>query len=259
MNDRLTELLAANPVLYGLICRDATGADMELMAQTGYHVVFLDMEHGAPSEHEVVRLGRTAAQLGMVPLVRIPELTRTHVQRLLDAGIQVINLPDVRSADEAAELVRLGKYPPLGERGVSTTAAGMEHAAGGSLIEAQQAINAATHLMVMIESDQGFEELDAILRVDGVDIVTVGVLDWSTSLGLEAADAQAQLTPKIEHVLRATVESGKIASMSATDAAQARQFAEMGVRLMFVGVDLALKRRALAGALASLRETLEQS
>ncbi len=259
MNDRLTELLAANRTLYGLICRDATSADMELMAQAGYHVVFLDLEHGAPPEQELMRLGRTAAQLGMVPMVRIPELTRTHVQRLLDAGTQIINLPDVRSADEAAELVRLGKYPPLGERGVSTTAAGMDRAASGGLLEAMRAVNAATHLMVMIESDQGFEELDAILQVNGVDIVTVGVLDWSTSLGLEAADARAQLTPKIERVLRATVESGKIASMSATDMAQARQFAGMGVRLMFVGVDLALKRRALADALASLRQTLEAS
>ena len=85
----------------------------------------------------------------------------------------------------------------------------------------------------------------------------MGAFDWSTSLGLEAEDARAQLTPKIERVLRATVESGKIAAMNATDAAQARQYADLGVQMMFVGVDLALKRRALADALAPVRETLE--
>ena len=77
MQDRLGELLSENDVLYGLTCRDATVTDIELMAQVGYHIVWIDLEHGPQSAAEAIALGRTAAHLGMVPLVRILELSRT--------------------------------------------------------------------------------------------------------------------------------------------------------------------------------------
>ena len=110
--DRLGELLGENDLLYGVICRDVTLIDIELMAQEGYHIVWIDLEHNWQSSADAIQLSRTIAHLGMVPLVRIRELSRTNVQPLLDGGVQVIVLPDVRSAKQAAELVQLGKYPP---------------------------------------------------------------------------------------------------------------------------------------------------
>ena len=41
MSSRLKELLTTEEVLYGVICRDTTMTDLELMAQLGYSVVFL--------------------------------------------------------------------------------------------------------------------------------------------------------------------------------------------------------------------------
>ena len=157
MNDRLGELLRDNGVLYGIICRDATSTDLELMAQTGYQIVWIDLEHGPQSTTRALELGRTATHLGMVPLVRILELSRTHVQRLLDGGIQVLNLPDVTDASQAAELVRLGKYPPLGHRGVSSTSAGTNFSLGADTRQTLLEANQATHLMVMFEGDEAYK------------------------------------------------------------------------------------------------------
>ena len=113
MIDRLGQLLRDNERVYGVICRDPTLLEIELMAQAGYHIVWIDLEHSPKPVDEVVRLGRTITHLGMVSLVRIPELSRTHVQLLLDGGIEVLVLPDVRSAQQASEFVQLGKYPLL--------------------------------------------------------------------------------------------------------------------------------------------------
>ena len=113
MVNQLTHLLHEHDRLYGVICRDATPVDIELFAQLGYHVVWLDLEHSTRSLSEAVRLGRSIAHLGMVPLVRIPEPSRTHVQLLLDGGIQVLVLPDVRCVEEVKQFVELAKYPPL--------------------------------------------------------------------------------------------------------------------------------------------------
>ena len=93
LNDRLGELLDENQVLYGMICRDATRTDIELLAQAGYHIAWIDLEHSHQSSGQALELCRTASHLGMVPLVRMIELSRTHVQRLLDGGADIVALP----------------------------------------------------------------------------------------------------------------------------------------------------------------------
>ena len=45
MVDRLNDLLNEREFLYGMLCRDATLVDVELMAQAGYHIIWIDLEH----------------------------------------------------------------------------------------------------------------------------------------------------------------------------------------------------------------------
>lgn len=213
MSRRFRELLRTNQILYGVICRDTTVTDLELMAQVGYSVIFLDLEHSPQSTSEVLRLGRTISHLGMVPLVRIPELTRSNVQCLLDGGIEILTLPDVKNASQASRLVQLAKFPPLGNRGVSTSSAGINYTLGANPKQALQDANEETFLMAMIESNQGCEALDTILKVQGIDLVTVGEMDWSVSLGLFGVEAKHVLAPKIEKVLTKAQRSGKILAM----------------------------------------------
>ena len=256
LSDRLGELLNEHETLYGVICRDVTLTDIELMAQAGYHVIWLDMEHGPQSMAETLRLGRTITHLGMVPLVRMPELSRTQVQRLLDGGIQILALPDVRNADEAARFVQLGKYPPRGQRGVSSSSAGTAFTMGADPQQRLREANDATHLMLMIESDEAYEALDEILAVEGIDMVTVGPMDWSVSLGLFGDEAEARQAPKIERVFTAAVKAGKIATAGAFSIDQASHYHALGVRVFFVGVDLAIKRQALTATLAQFQNAL---
>lgn len=257
MSDRLGELLSENDVLYGLICRDATLTDVELMAQEGYHIVWLDLEHGPQSVEEAIRLSRTISHLGMVPLVRIVDLSRTHVQRLLDGGIRVLTLPDVRNGAEAVEFARLGKYPPVGERGVSSTSGGTDFALKPDVQQALRDANDSTHLMVMLEGDEGLSNLVDILAVQAVDMVTVGPMDWAVGLGVFGAEAQARMAPKIEAVLTAAAQARKITAMGgATTAEQAQRYRALGVRIFFLGPDISLKRKALADAQSLYREAL---
>ena len=257
MNDRLGELLRENDVLYGVICRDATLTDVELMAQTGYHILWIDLEHGPQSTSEALRLGRTATHLGLVPLVRMLEASRTHVQALLDGGIQVLNLPDVREPSTAAELVRLGKYPPQGERGVSSSSAGTNFSLGADTRQALRQANESTHLMVMFESDQAYERMDEILAVDGIDLATIGPADWSVGLELYGEAAEAYLAPRIERILEAVSSSGKTAAMSVTTPEEAVRYRGMGVRIFFLGVDISMRRRSLEGSLGPVKAALK--
>ena len=256
MIDRLAEQLEEHDVLYGVVCRDATLTDIELMAQAGYQVVWLDLEHSPMSATESIRLGRSITHLGMVPLVRIPELSRTHVQILLDGGVQILALPDVQDAEQATELVRLGKYPPLGQRGIASTGPGLGFDLGTEAELKLRQANEATRLLVMIEGDHAFAQLDSILAVDGIDIVAVGPSDWSISLGLFTAEQKQQLAPKIDRVLSNAAQAGKLTAMPVASVDEASHYRDLGVRLLFVGVDVALKRRTLYDTLGSFRDAL---
>ena len=254
--DHLGKLLDKNDLLYGVICRDVTLTDIELMAQEGYHIVWIDLEHSPQSSEEAIQLSRTIHHLGMVPLVRIRELSRSNVQPLLDGGVQVILLPDVRSAKHAAELVQLGKYPPTGQRGFSSTNAGIGFQLVGDQEEVLRQVDATTHLMVLFESDEGFENLDNILEVEGIDMVGVGPNDWSIGLGIFGDDAKLNLTPKIERVLTRAASAGKIVVMGAGSPQQAEHYRELGVRVFFVGVDVAMRRGILTQSLRSFKDAL---
>ena len=258
MNDRLGELLSENDVLFGIICRDATSTDLELMAQTGYRIVWIDLEHGPQSTAEAIRLGRLAKHLGLVPLVRIVELTRTEVQRLLDGGFQIVTLPDVRSPSAAARLVELGKYPPMGRRGVSTTSAGTDFSLGPDPRRTMIDANEATHLMVQFESNEAYERRDEIIATEGIDMVTLGPSDWGADLGLFGSEARSHLAPKIEGILASASAAGKTACVSVSSPEEARLYYGLGVRIFFAGVDIALKRSVLTQNLASFRAAVDE-
>ncbi|MBT5875141.1 MAG: hypothetical protein HOH43_17110 [Candidatus Latescibacteria bacterium] len=250
IQDRLSHLLEQHDTLFGMICRDASSTDVELMAQEGYHIIWLDYEHSAQSLAEMLRLGRTIAHLNMVPLLRVSELSRTQVQTALDAGIQIVTLPNVTGAQQVRDLVSFGKYPPLGNRGVSTTNAGAGYTLGDDTRYTLDAVNEATHLMAMIEGEEGYEHLHEILDVRDCDMITVGPLDWATSLGLYGHQAQTELAPKIERLVSMAVDRGKtVALVVLDDAQQIQRYREMGVRIFFIGEDIVLKRTMFSSAL----------
>lgn len=249
MRDRLNELLNEKECLFGVLCRDPTLMDIELMAHAGYNIVWLDLEHTPKPVDEVIRLGRAISHLGMVSVVRIPELSRTHVQLLLDGGIEVIVLPDLRNADQARQFVQLGKYPPIGRRGFSSTTARAGFATGDDQEGLLRTANAATRLLVMFESDQAYEELDEILSVDGVDMVTFGGNDWAVGIDLFGAQAKEYLTPKVERIFDAASKAGKMITVSVSSPDELNYYFKLGARIFFLGVDVTIKRKAITETL----------
>ena len=56
-----------------------------------------------------------------MPFARVKDSSRASILKMLDAGALGIIIPNVRSLDEAREIVKWGKYFPVGERGIAPT------------------------------------------------------------------------------------------------------------------------------------------
>jgi 4-hydroxy-2-oxoheptanedioate aldolase len=248
---RLVELLAGGTPRYGVICRDATQTDLELIAGAGFSSIWMDLEHGGPPLADALALCRFARSLGLIALLRVPELTRAFVQPALDAGIDGIVVPDVRDVATARELVRLGRFPPVGDRGGSSATAWSGYAAGADIPRLAAGAGASVHLAVQIESDEGYRSLEEILAVPGIDMVTVGPLDWR--LRGDRGDDPA-VSDKVERVMSLAAAAGKVAAIPASTPAEARRYVASGAHLVFVGIDIGLKRDMYRAALARFRE-----
>ncbi|MBT5873559.1 MAG: hypothetical protein HOH43_09085 [Candidatus Latescibacteria bacterium] len=246
MPNLLSQLLDSHDRLYGLVCRDLTDVDVELMANLGYHFAWIDLEHATMAPEKVVRLSRSLANQGIVPLVRIPELSRALVQVLLDDGVHILTLPDVRSAQQVAEFVALGMYPPLGRRGVSSTTVRTGYTLGDDTAATLASMNASTNLMAMIESDEGYEALDQILMVEGCQMMTFGYQDWCADSGLFGEPARVHIRPKADQLVSRSAKAGKTVTTVVSTPEEADHYAGLGARMFLVGVDISMKRQALA-------------
>ncbi|MDA8872026.1 aldolase/citrate lyase family protein [Candidatus Thioglobus sp.] len=154
----------------------------EIIGQSGYDWVAIDMEHGTISAHQLPDLFRALELGNTLPLVRLAQGHPKDCKRALDAGAGGIIVPMVETAGHLKMVRDACCWPPNGNRGVGFSRANLfgknfdEYA-----IEAQQPF-----LVAMIEDIKAVEELESILKVDGLDAILIGPYDLSASIGRTA-------------------------------------------------------------------------
>ena len=156
---------------------------VELIGLAGFDAAFIDMEHTSFDLHDVQLAVMAAERVGITPIVRTPGFDPAFILRLLDMGVQGIQVPHVGDAAAARAAVKAVRYPPLGDRGM---AAGSRAAEFGRipLVEHMAQSNREILLACMIEDMAAVERIDEIAAVEGVDLLAVGPSDLSRSLGV---------------------------------------------------------------------------
>jgi 2-dehydro-3-deoxyglucarate aldolase len=154
----------------------------EIMGQSGYDWVAIDMEHGAISVHQLPDLFRALELGGTLPLVRVSHGNEKDCKQALDAGAGGIIVPMVESAKQLEKVRDVTRWPPAGKRGVAFSRANLFGKNFDEYIEeAQQPL-----LIAMIEHINAVEKLDDILQVKGLDAILIGPYDLSASMGMTA-------------------------------------------------------------------------
>jgi len=143
-----------------------------------------------------------AERVGITPIVRTPGFDPAFILRLLDMGVQGIQVPHVGDAAAARAAVKAVRYPPLGDRGM---AAGSRAAEFGKipLVEHMAQSNREILLACMIEDMAAVERIDQIAAVEGVDLLAVGPSDLSRSLGVSGQPDHPRLVAAIDRVREA--------------------------------------------------------
>jgi 2-keto-3-deoxy-L-rhamnonate aldolase RhmA len=172
---------------------------VELIELAGFDAAFIDMEHTCFDLHDVQLAVIAAERVGITPIVRTPGFDPAFILRLLDIGVQGIQVPHVDDAATARAAVKAVHYPPLGDRGM---AAGRRAAEFGKipLIEHMAQSNREVVLACMIEGMAAVERIDESLQWKGS---TCWRSDLSRSLGVSGQPDHPKLVAAIDRVREA--------------------------------------------------------
>lgn len=169
----------------------------EIAARAGFNFIIIDMEHGSFGIEGAVEMIRAVEANGAVPIVRVPDHSRTNIFKVLDAGAVGVLVPSVSTADEARAIVEASTYGPKGKRGACPCTRGTGHGVD-DWNEYLGWVRENVFVSALIETPQGVENFDEIIAVPGIDFVTLGPFDLAQALGYEGNFAHPDVQATLE-------------------------------------------------------------
>jgi 2-keto-3-deoxy-L-rhamnonate aldolase RhmA len=222
----------------------------ELMAEAGFDWLFIDAEHSTVDTSEMQSLLQAAGSTPCV--IRLAAGEDVPIKKALDIGAAGIIAPQVNSADHARRIVQSAKYAPIGQRGLGIARA---HRYGLKVREYMQTANDDTAVIVQAEHRDAVANIEAIVRVEGVDGVLIGPYDLSASFGMPGAVDHPEVRAAIDRVHAACRDAGLPIGIFGMTADAVRPYIEQGFTMIVAGVDTALLAHAATSLVTVLRAT----
>lgn len=228
---------------------DAYGT--EIAANAGYDWLLIDGEH-APSD-----LRTTLAQLQSIAaypsqaVVRPPIGSVQLIKQLLDIGAQTLLIPMIETVEQAELMVKAVRYPPHGIRGVGAALARATR--WNSIANYYATAHENICLLIQIESVTGLENLDAILKVDGIDGIFIGAVDLSATMGYEGNPNHPEVQKAVVDAIQRIRAAGKAAGILSTTHDVTQQYLDLGTEFVAVGVDTSVLMNSLRDLLAQYK------
>lgn len=229
---------------------------MECLARGGFDYTIIDTEHAPFSVETAADLICAAEAAGIAPYVRIGDVRRINVLRMLDVGARALIVPNIETVEQVRQLIDHAKFPPLGRRGYCTTRTSgwgfdeWSRDVGNYMAEC----NRRTMLIPQCETVGAVEHIEEIAALDGVDGIFVGPCDLSIALGVPMQMDAPVLVDAIERVLCACKRAGKLSMIFAGTPANARQWLDSGFDSVACGLDAAIFTGACRDLVAAVRQ-----
>ncbi len=244
---------AGKPVANGWLSIGSAFA-AELYALGGFDTVTVDLQHGMFGIDEMLHALMAIRSAGVTPMVRVPALEAGFVTKALDAGALGIICPMINTAAEAAELVSLCRYPPLGKRSAGPTRAGVVYPDGYYTRANDEVV-----VFAMIETRAGVENLAEIVRTPGLDAVYIGPNDLTMALENGRLPAgfdrqEPEMIAAIRNIIDTAHAAGIKAALHTGSSDYAARGVEWGADLVTLLNDARMISNAATAAVKTFRE-----
>jgi len=221
----------------------------EILASVGFDWLWIDLEHSAIGIQEAQHLLQAAGNKCSC-IVRVPSSEEVWIKKVLDTGPDGIIVPQVKSALQANAIVRFSRYSPLGTRSVGLSRA---HGYGIKFQEYIDQANDSVSLILQIEHIDAVKEIEAIVKVPGIDALLIGPYDLSTSMGKIGQVNDSEVQKQIEKVRQVCLKAGMPLGIFTTQPDDVKSLIEKGYTLIGVGIDTLFLGQTLKQTLAYIK------
>jgi 4-hydroxy-2-oxoheptanedioate aldolase len=211
----------------------------EMAARIGFEAVWVELEHSPTDWNQVEAMCTAIEAAGAVPTVRVPNWERQNVLMALEVGAKIVVVPMVNTAEQAREVVRHGKFPPVGERGYNARTRGVGFGIAGMTESLLAGINESVHLFVQIETPEAVQNLAEICAVPGLSGIFVGPGDLSMNYGWVGQLNHPELIKIVTNVVTTARKAGKLVGIMVAPGALLTAAIDAGAQLVTVGGDIA--------------------
>jgi 4-hydroxy-2-oxoheptanedioate aldolase len=250
----LPQRLQGGETLLGCFLNLGSALTTEMAGQAGFDFVVLDLEHGSGNESDILHQLQALEHTGAKAVIRVEGHARQRTHRVLDLGAHGIMFPRVNTAEEARACVAAMRYPPDGVRGVAS----MNRACGFGVTFRDYVASSKESLLgvLQIETEEAVRNVEEIAAVDGVDVLFIGPLDLTMSLGILQQFDHPDFAAALKATAAAANKHGKSTGVLMASPDMFDHFYDLGFRFLACGSDGAMVNnaaRALAGKLKELR------
>jgi len=217
----------------------------EVMAGCGFDWLTCDAEHSIYDLNTIASTFQAVEARGVVPFARVWDHDPVTMARVLDAGAYGIIIPHVSTPEDARMLADSMRYPPVGKRSTGTgriAALGADYTATA---------NAEVLVMPQLEDLEGIDNAEAILSLDGVDVLFIGPADLAMSMGVQPGHPDHEAA--ILKVAAAGKHVGKPVGLPIRTVEGVKQRIADGFQLIDCASDLRLLQAASTDLLRQLR------
>lgn len=211
----------------------------------GYHGIWIDQEHAALSHQQVEVLALACRAAKLDSYVRLAPTDYATVMRPMEAGCGGIMAAQIRTVDEVRQVVRWGKFPPLGARGLNVS----NYEGNWATADPAKVVvesNRDRWLSVQIETREAVDAVDEIAAVEGVDHLFVGPADLSLALGVPGQYMHERCLDALARVSAAVKAAGKTWGILPRGAQHAAACRELGCLLFAFAGDLGVVHQGFA-------------
>jgi 2-dehydro-3-deoxyglucarate aldolase/4-hydroxy-2-oxoheptanedioate aldolase len=188
----------------------------------------------------------------ITPIVRVPAAEYHFIACVMDAGAHGVMVPNVSTAEQARTVVSAMRYAPEGGRGVGLGGSHDDFVAPDPVKYMAEA-NRNNIFLCQIESTSGLDNLDAIASTPGVDVLWVGHFDLTQSMGIVGQFHHPDFIAALKKVVVTAKKHNITTGIQPKDAAQAREWTELGFSVISYGADSGVYGGALKAGVDAVR------
>jgi 4-hydroxy-2-oxoheptanedioate aldolase len=253
----IRERVLHRELLGGTFLNLGSSLTAEIAGQAGFDWLLIDIEHGAGDRHELLFQLQAIESTPAAPIVRVAWNDPVLFKRVLDLGPSGIMVPCVQSAEEARKAVAAMRYPPAGIRGVAV----MNRACGfgPGFEEYFKYADSKLLTVVQIETSTSVDHVDEIAATEGVDVLFVGPMDLSVSMGMVRQWNDPRMRAAFAKAVNACQRAGKAAGILVLNEDEVEQAVADGFTFLALSSDGAVVVNGMRQMAAAFRKSQSPS